>query len=138
MEKIPLLEHCEQESSVKSMTSNAAHSTVPGVLCAVLSHSVVSDSVTSCTIACQAPLSMGILQARILEWVTMPSSKGSSQPRDQAQFPTLQADSLPSDPPGKPKNTGVGGLFLLQGIFPTQELNHQTGVSCIAGGFFAS
>ena len=29
-----------------------------------------------------APLSMGILQARILEWVAMPSSRGSSQPRD--------------------------------------------------------
>ena len=28
---------------------------------------------------------MGILQARILEWVAMPSSKGSSQPRDQTQ-----------------------------------------------------
>ena len=35
------------------------------------------------TIACQAYLSMGILQARILEWVVMPSSRGSSQPRDQ-------------------------------------------------------
>ena len=34
------------------------------------------------TIARQAPLSMGILQARILEWVAMPSSRGSSQPRD--------------------------------------------------------
>ena len=34
------------------------------------------------TVACQAPLSMGILQARILEWVAMPSSRGSSQPRD--------------------------------------------------------
>ena len=33
----------------------------------------------------QAPLSMGILQARILEWVTMPSSRGSSQPRDRVQ-----------------------------------------------------
>ena len=29
--------------------------------------------------------SMGILQARILEWVAMPSSRGFSQPRDQAQ-----------------------------------------------------
>ena len=28
------------------------------------------------------PLSVGILQARILEWVDMPSSRGSSQPRD--------------------------------------------------------
>ena len=33
----------------------------------------------------QAPLSMGILQARILEWVAMPSSKVSSQPRDWTQ-----------------------------------------------------
>ena len=36
-------------------------------------------------IAHQAPRSMGILQARILEWVAMPSSMGSSQPRDQTQ-----------------------------------------------------
>ena len=37
-------------------------------------------------IARQAPLSMGILQARILEWVAVPSSRGSSQPRDQTQL----------------------------------------------------
>ena len=36
-------------------------------------------------LACQAPLSMGILQARILKWVAMPSSRGSSQPGDQTQ-----------------------------------------------------
>jgi len=45
----------------------------------------MSDFVTTWTLACQAPLSMGILQARILEWVAMPSSRGSSQPRDQTQ-----------------------------------------------------
>ena len=37
------------------------------------------------TVACQAPLSMGILQARILERVAMASSRGSSQPRDRPQ-----------------------------------------------------
>ena len=37
------------------------------------------------TIACQASLSMGILQARILEWVAIPFSQGSSQPRDRTQ-----------------------------------------------------
>ena len=37
------------------------------------------------TVACQAPLSMGILQARILEWVAVPSSRGSSQTRDGTQ-----------------------------------------------------
>ena len=30
--------------------------------------------------------------------------------------PTLQADSLPAEPQGKPKNTGVGSLSLPQGI----------------------
>ena len=38
---------------------------------------------TPWTVAHQAPLSMGILQARILEWVAIPSSRGSSWPRDQ-------------------------------------------------------
>ena len=33
----------------------------------------------------QAPLSTGILQARILEWVAIPSSRGSFQPRDQTR-----------------------------------------------------
>ena len=40
----------------------------------------------------------GILQARILEWVAFPFSRGSSQPRSSA----LQADTLPADPQGKP------------------------------------
>ena len=41
--------------------------------------------VTPWTAACQAPLSMGIFQARILEWIAMPSSRGSSKPRDRTQ-----------------------------------------------------
>ena len=49
----------------------------------------------------------------------------------QGIFPTrikprslsLQADSLPSEPPGEPKNIGVGSLSLLQRIFLTQESN---------------
>ena len=41
----------------------------------------MSDSVTPWTAVCQAPLSIVILQARILEWVAMPSFKGTSQPR---------------------------------------------------------
>ena len=45
---------------------------------------------------------MGILQARLLEWVAMPSPRGSSQPRDWTHVSRLQADSLPSELPGKP------------------------------------
>ena len=36
-------------------------------------------------------------------------------------FPALQLEALPAEPQGKSKNTGVGTLLLLQGIFPTQE-----------------
>ena len=73
----------------------------------------------------------GISQARILERVAPPfsrkkipwRSKGSSQPRDRTQVSTMQVDSLPAEPQGKPKNTGVGSLSLLQRIFLTQESN---------------
>ena len=44
-------------------------------------------------------------------------------PGIELRSPTLQADSLPAEPQGKPKNTGVGSLSLLQGIFLTQEWN---------------
>ena len=44
-------------------------------------------------------------------------------PGIEARPPTLQADSLPTEPSGKPKNTEAGSPSLLQGIFPTQELN---------------
>ena len=83
----------------------------------------------------QAPLSIGIVQARILEWIAISFSKDLPNPGTEPRFLTLQADSLLSEPPGKPKNTEVGSLFLLRGIFPT---NNQTGVSCIAGRFFTS
>ena len=37
--------------------------------------------------------------------------------------PILRADSLLAEPQGKPRNTGVGSLSLLQLIFLTQESN---------------
>ena len=39
----------------------------------------------------------GVLQARILEWVAIPFSNSRIEP----ESPTLQVDSLPSEPPGK-------------------------------------
>ena len=51
----------------------------------------------------------------------------------EPRSPALWADSLPTEPPGKPKNTGVGSLSLLQRIFLTQE---STRVSWVAGRFF--
>ena len=66
-----------------------------------------SASAQSCLTLCepmyiahQAPLSVGILQARLLEWVAISFSWGSSQPRIEPGSPALQADSLLSEPPG--------------------------------------
>ena len=72
----------------------------------MLSCSAISDSLwPPWTVACQAPLSMGFFQGRILEWVAISSSRGSSWPRDQTLSLlislALQADSLPSEPSGK-------------------------------------
>ena len=64
-----------------------------------------------------------ILQARILEWIAIPFSGGSSQPRNRTRSPVLQADSLPAELPGKPKNTEAGSLSLLEQVFQTQESN---------------
>ena len=58
---------------------------------------------TPWTVARQVPLSMRILQARILEWVAYSFSRGTSWPRNWIQSPTLQANSLPVELPGKPQ-----------------------------------
>ena len=62
----------------------------------------------------------GILQARILEWVAFPFSRGSSQPRDRTQVSRIAGRFFAS---GKPKNTVLGSPSLLQRMFLTQELN---------------
>ena len=64
----------------------------------------------------------GILQARTLEWVAMPSSRGSSWPRDWICISYVlhwQADSLPLVPPGKPNQLCI--LYILEKptIFPS-------------------
>jgi len=65
----------------------------------------------------------GILQVRILEWVALHFSRDLPNSGIETKSPALQVDSLPTKPPGKPKNTGVGSLSLLQGSFLTHEWN---------------
>ena len=90
--------------------------------CAVLSCPVVSDSLRP----------HGLWPTRLLcpwefsrqeYWSGLPRPPLLHNPGIKPRSPTLQAVSLPSEPPGKPKNTGVGSLSFLQGIFPTQESN---------------
>ena len=79
--------------------------------------------VTLWTVACWAPLSVGFSSG-------LPCPPLGDLPNIgiNTRCPTLQADSLPSKPPGKPQNTGVSSLSLLQGIIVTQELNQSLGL----------
>ena len=89
----------------------------------VLNHSVVSNSLQP----------HGLYPARLLcpwrfsrqeYWSRLPCLPPlDSSPGIEPRSPTLQVDSLSFEPPGKPKNTGMGRLSLLQGILLTQELN---------------
>ena len=66
---------------------------------------------------------MGILQARILEWVAMPFPRGSSQSRDRTQVSLIAGGFFTILDTREAQDTGVGSLSLLQGIFLTQESN---------------
>ena len=115
-------------------------SCVPSLLFVCLVAQSVRLFVTPWTVALQAPLSVGILQARILECLSMASSRVSSPPRDRTQV------------------SHIAGRFF---FFFFNRLNHQgsprilewiaypfsreffqprnlTEVSCIAGGVFTA
>ena len=74
-------------------------------------------------VACQGPLSLEFSRQEYWSGLPCPPPADLPDPGIEPRSPVLQADSLPTEPPSKPKNTGVGSLSLLQGIFPTQELN---------------
>ena len=78
---------------------------------------------TPWTAACQVPLSMGFPRQEYCSGLLCLPPGDLPNPGIKPSCPALQEDSLPSEPPEKPKNTGVGSLFLLQGIFPIQESN---------------
>ena len=75
--------------------------------------------VTTWTVACQAPLSMEFSRQEYWYRLPYPPPGDFPNPGIEPTSPALQADSLPSESPGKPKKTGVGSLSLLQGIFLT-------------------
>ena len=95
-----------------------------------VSHSVMSDS-------WRFHVAMKFSRQEYWGGLPFPSLGDLPDPGIEPRYPALWADSLPAEPPGKRTNlaTGVGSLFLLQGIFPTRD---RTQVSLIAGGFFTS
>ena len=69
----------------------------------------------------------GILQARILQWVPMSSSRGSSQPRDRTRVSCLlhwQTGSLPLVPPRKPQ-TFTSLIYLNGKLIHTHTHTHR-------------
>ena len=79
--------------------------------------------VTPWTVTCQAPLSMGFCRQENQSGLPCPPPGNLLNPGIKPRSPALQADSLPSESPGKPKYIRVNSLSLLQRIFPTQGLN---------------
>ena len=78
---------------------------------------------TSWTVDCQASLSMVFPMQEYWNGLPFPSPGDLPDPGIEPESLALQADSLPSESPGKPKNSGGGNLSLLQEIFLTQEWN---------------
>ena len=108
----------------------------PGPRVCVLSRfSRVWLFVTPWTVAHQAPLSMGFSRQEYWSGLPCPPPGDLPNPGIKPRSLAVRADSLPVKPQGKPKNTGVGSLSLLQWIFWP---GNWTGVSCIAGGFFTN
>ena len=94
------------------------------LLLLLLSHfSRVRLCATPLTEAHQAPLSLGFSRQEYWSGLPCPLPGDLPNPRIKPRSPALQVDSLPSEPPGKPMNTRVGSLSLLQGIFPIQDQN---------------
>ena len=78
---------------------------------------------TPWAVAYKAPLSMEFSRQEYCSGLPFLAPGDLPNPGIESKSPTLQADSLLSEPPGKPENTGVGSLSFLQRIIPTQELN---------------
>ena len=76
----------------------------------------------------------GILQARILEWVAFPFSRGSSQPRDQTQVSRVVGKFFYQlSHKGSPRTLECVAYPFCSG---SSQPRNRTGVSCITGGFW--
>ena len=78
---------------------------------------------TPLIVVLQLLCSQGFSRQEYQSGLPCPPTGDPPNPGIEPRSSALQADSLLSEPPGKPKNTGVVSLSLLQGNFPTQESN---------------
>ena len=87
------------------------------------SHMLKVKVTQSCPTLCNPIQSMEFSSPEYWSEQPFPSPWDLPKPGIEPRSPVLQVDSLPAEPPGQPRNTGVGILSLLQWILPTQELN---------------
>ena len=80
-------------------------------MCARQVASVVSDSVTLWTVACQAPLSMRFSRQEYWSGLPRPPPGDLPNPGIKPRSPALQAESFPSEPPGKPLRINIVHLI---------------------------
>ena len=76
-----------------------------------------------CLTVCDPKQSMEFSRLEYWSGQPFPSPGDIPNPGIDPRSPTWEADSLPAEPPGKPKNTGMGSLSFLQWIFLTQKQN---------------
>ena len=134
----------------------------PVLSCSIMSDSFCSHGLSSARLFCP----WGFSRQEYWSGLPCPPPGNLPNPGIEPRSPTLQADSLPSEPPGKPSppgdlpNPGIeprsphcrlilyclshqGSPRILKWVaYPssseTSRLRNQTGVSCLAGGFFTS
>ena len=86
------------------------HFTYHTHVCEYVSRSVISDSVTPWTVASWAPLSMEFSRKAYWSGLPFPCPGDFSHPGIKPRSPTLQTDSLPPEPSGKPLKMGMLAL----------------------------
>ena len=69
---------------------------------------------------------MGFSRQEYWSWLSCLPPADHPNPGIKPRSPVLQADSLPSEPPGESMNTGMGSLSLLQGDLSNQEIESRS------------
>ena len=98
-----------------------------------VSPSVLFDSATLWTVAHQAPLSMGFSRQEYWSGLPFPSPGDLPDPEIEPGSPTLQADSLLSETPGKPPDHSYIHVYLLFFLRSFSHIGHYrlfSGIPC--------
>ena len=87
-----------------------------GTKCAVFNRSVVSDSATPWTVACQAPLSMGFSRQEYRSGQPFPPQRDLPDPEMELTSPAFAGGFISAEPPGKPNLSSSlpqNGFFII-------------------------